>query len=164
MCRSLINLMKNSKGFSLIETMIAVFLVTMGTAGSFALIQQTITFTTTSSSRLRAAYLAQEAIEVVRNIRDTNYLESEVWDSGLTGCASGCEADYNDTILAAYADRALKINNGLYGYDSGTDSIFRRRITISPDTDILNVTVQVTWTERGNTYDISAQTKLYNWR
>jgi prepilin-type N-terminal cleavage/methylation domain-containing protein len=156
--------MENNKGFSLIETLIAVFLITMGTAGAFALIQQTITFTSASSARLRAAYLAQEGIEIVRNIRDTNYLAQEAWDSGLSGCASGCEADYNDTILSAYAGRALKINSGLYSYDSGTASFFKRRITVLPETNILNITSQVTWTERGKSYDVSAQTKLYNWR
>jgi prepilin-type N-terminal cleavage/methylation domain-containing protein len=153
-----------SKGFSIIETMVAVFVLTIGTAGAFALIQQTINFTSLSSFKLRAAYLAQEGVEIVRNIRDTNYSELENWDSGLTDCSSGCEADYNDNVLMAYASRALKISDGIYSYDSGADTPFQRKITISPQSDILDITVQVIWTERGQSYDIVVQTKLYNWR
>ncbi len=63
-----------NKSFTLIEVIIAIFILTMGTVGAFSLIQRTIAFTSISSSRLTAAYLAQEGMEIARNIRDSNYL------------------------------------------------------------------------------------------
>ncbi len=153
-----------NKAFTLIETVIAIFLITAGTTGAFALVQRTITFTAISAARLQAAYLAQEGVEIIRNIRDTNYLELEPWDSGLTGCSAGCEADYNDTVLAGYTGRFLKIDGNLYSYDAGTDTHYQRKITISSQSGILNVAVQVLWQERDQPYEVSAQTKLYDWR
>ena len=52
----------------MIESTIAIFLLIVGTVGAFTLIQKTITFTAISSSQLVASYLAQEGIEVIRNI------------------------------------------------------------------------------------------------
>jgi type II secretory pathway pseudopilin PulG len=127
----LIKVSMKNRSFTLIESVVAIFLLTVGTVGAFSLIQRTLAFTATSSSRLVAAYLAQEGIELVRNIRDSNYLAKIDWNSGLTACASGCEMDYNDTVLSSFAGRFLKIDGGFYNYDSGTNTIFKRKITIA---------------------------------
>jgi len=158
------------KGFTLLEVLAAIFLITIGVVGTFTLVQKTITFTQVSSSRLTAAYLAQEGIEIVRNIRDSNFLKIHQgvggvsWNDGLTGCSGDCEADYNDLALVPYAGRFLKIDAGFYNYDSGADTLFKRKITITPEgTDILKVLVQVQWQERGRSYEVIAQENLYNW-
>ncbi|MFH1841329.1 MAG: prepilin-type N-terminal cleavage/methylation domain-containing protein [Candidatus Nealsonbacteria bacterium] len=159
--------MKNKeKSFSLIEVIISVFLITTGTLGAFALIQRTVAFTSINSSRLVASYLAQEGVEVVRNIRDVNWLTKVNWDNGLSFCSMGCEADYNDSSLSSYSSRFLKISSeGFYNYDSGENTIYRRKITItSPEVDILEVLVDVEWQERGRTHTVSVLEKLYNWR
>lgn len=80
--------MKNS--FTLIEVLFAIFILTMGISAAFSLIHNTLAYAKISSSRLTAAYLAQEGIEVARNIRDGNWLEQRTtstiqWDDGLTG-------------------------------------------------------------------------------
>lgn len=153
-----------NKSFTLIEVIIAIFILTVGTVGAFSLIQRTIALTSISSSRLTAAYLAQGGMEIVRNIRDSNYLQELSWDTGLTGCSSGCEADYNDSALSADLGRFLKIDGGFYNYDIGTDTIFKRKITLIPGVDILEVSTEVSWQERGRSHQVTAQTKLYNWR
>ncbi len=158
-----------NKSFTLIEIIVATFLITVGTVGAFALIQRTVAFTAISSSRLVAANLAQEGIEIVRNIRDGNWLEARTnpgisWDDGLAGCSTGCEADYNDLILSPDASRFLKVENGFYNYDSGTNTHYKRKITLVPQVDILEVSVEVTWQERARMHQVISQTKLYNWR
>jgi len=151
------------------EALVAIFLITTGVLGAMAVVNQTITFTQVTSSRLVAAYLAQEGIEIVRNIRDTNFLkirkgeEGINWDTGLTGCLGGCEADYNDLALIS-ADRYLKIDAGFYNYDSGENTPFKRKITITPvGSDILKVSVEVSWQERGRAHQVTAQENLYQW-
>jgi len=165
----MLNKMK-SKGFTLLEVLAAIFLITIGIVGTLTLVQKTITFTQATSSRLITAYLTQEGIEIVRNIRDSNFLkihqgvEGVSWNDGLTGCSGGCEADYNDPSLTSYAGRFLKIDAGFYNYDSGVDTLFKRKITITPEgTDILKVLVQVQWQERGKSYEVIAQENLYKW-
>ncbi len=157
-----------NKGFTLIEVLTASFVITLGVVGVLAMVNQTVAYTQVQSSRLTAAYLAQEGIEIVKNIRDTNFLqihkgiEGVSWDTGLTDCAEGCEADYNDLDLAS-TDRYLKLNGGFYNYDSSTDTKFKRKITITPDTDKLEVVVEVSWQERGREHKVAAQENIYRW-
>lgn len=156
------------KAFTLIEVLLAVFLIALGVLGAFALLGQTLAFTTLSADRLQASYLAQEGIEIVRNIRDSNWLEqvndpSIPWSDGLG--PGDWEADYDDQGLTSFGDRYLKINAGFYNYDSGTETKFKRKITITPNgADILEVQVLVSWQERGKSHQVSVQENLYNWK
>ncbi len=162
---------KTKKGFTLIEVLIAVFLITIGMGGALFLINRIIVFTDITTSRLTAFYLGQEGIEIVKNIRDTNFLKvhrrvaGASWDDGrLRYCAAGCRADYNDTYLTSVdPDRPLRINGGFFSYDSGIDTPFRRKIFIKPTADILKVSVKVTWEERGRTHQVSVQENLHRW-
>jgi len=155
-------------GFTFLEVLAAILLMTLGVMGTLSLITQTTIFTQIASSRFIASYLVQEGIEIVKNIRDTNFLkihkgiEGINWDTGLTGCSLGCEADYNDSALVS-ADRYLKIDGGFFNYDSVTDTVFKRKITITPGTDILKVSVEVSWQERGRTHKVTTQENLYKW-
>ncbi|GAI56618.1 unnamed protein product, partial [marine sediment metagenome] len=156
----------------IVEVMIAIFVVTIGVLAAHAVTQQMISYTYHSASRLTAVYLNKEGIEIVRNIRDTNWLQKEAnWKDGLPG--GNWEADYTTTTFANTAndscgdpghncegcdDEFLKIDGGLYKYSgSGTQTNFKRKITID-DTidhkgdDILKITVEVRWEYKGDTY------------
>ena len=76
--------MKNNKGLTLIELVIAIFVISIGVVGTFGVLQKIVVSTSLSSSKLVAAYLAQEGIEIVRNIRDTNWVEGEAWDNDIS--------------------------------------------------------------------------------
>jgi len=166
--------MRLIKSFTLIEVITAIFLITVGIAGVSGLISQLITSSTVSSQKLIAAYLAQEGIEIVRNIRDTNLLEGDTWDEGLNTaeCQNGCEADYTfanqtDPFLPAFgAGRFLNIaGNRFYSYSAGIQTIFKRKITITkPQDNILETRVQISWQEKGRSHQLTAQENLYNWR
>jgi len=161
---------KNLGGFTLLEVMIAIFFITVGVLGVFTLIQQTITFAAISSSRLVAAYLGQEGIEIVRNIRDGNWLEQRTnpeisWNAGLA--AGDWEADYNSQELTqSYGGNFLNLDTkGFYSYAPGTQTKFKRKITILAEgTETLKVSVLVEWSERARTYQFIVQENLYQWR
>ena len=159
-----------NKGFTLLEAIVSIFIVTVGLGGVFALVDQTISSSQVVSSKFKATYLANEGIELVREIRDSNFLKIHKgisgvsWDMGLTGCSTGCEADYNDASLAPSNYRYLKIGAGFYNYDFGADTVFKRKITITPSgVYILNVSVEVSWQERGGPHKVTVQENLYNW-
>lgn len=59
--------------FSLIEVVIAAALVTTALGAIFALTAMTIRLTVVSQERIMASQLAREGLEVVRQIRDTNF-------------------------------------------------------------------------------------------
>lgn len=160
------------------EVIVAIFIITAGVVGVLSLISQTVGSVTISSQRLTAAYLAQEGIEIVRNIRDTNWLEDVAWDDGLG--VSDWEADYDDANLTScpfpcdYENnlRFLKIDGGFYNYISGTGAEFKRKITISREEyppgsgryDKITVTVEVFWQEKGRPHSVPVQENLYNWK
>jgi len=166
------------KSFTLIEAIVAIFLITVGIVGTYSLITQTISSATFSSNKLIASYLAQEGIEIVRNIRDTNWLKqitdpAILWDDGIP--LGSWEADYTtQNFINFYNGEFLKINGGFYNYTSGTDTKFKRNITIFDKTDLssppdeifdmFKVSVLVEWQEKGKTYQVATQENLYNWR
>lgn len=166
-----------NKGFTLIETTIAVFILTIGALGAFALINQTISFAPQASYQLTASYLAQEGLELVRNIRDQNWLEWRqapglVWNDGLIGCVAGCEIDYLADSLNPYTGAFLKSNMPLFGnmifgyqYSSGVASKYQRKITItSPIPGKMLVASEVFWQEKERSHSVIAETELYDWR
>lgn len=77
-------------GFTLLEVILAIFILTMGVVGSFTLIQSTLISASLNKSKLIAYYLAQEGIEITRNARDNNLLAIHrgvggiEWDDGIT--------------------------------------------------------------------------------
>lgn len=162
------------KGFTLLEVIVAIFIMIIGVVGVFVMVEKTASLSSVSSLRFQAALLAGEGIELVRNIRDSNWLEQHYkdpdspdipWDRGLTGCETGCEGDYNDTALSSYLDRYLRLNSGFYNYDSGENTRFKRKIIIQkPSPDILSVKVEVFWSDRGIPYSFSARADLYQWQ
>jgi len=68
--------------------------------------------------------------------------------------------------MAVGSNPVLKKNNGLYNYSTGTDTIFRRTVTISKlNSGELVVVSSVTWTERGNiSRTVSAESHLFDWK
>ncbi len=155
----------NNKSFTLIEVITAITVLTVGVLGAFTVVQKTANFISTSSLQLRAIYLAQEGVEIARNIRDTNYLESAAWNQGLD--PGDWEADYTNTqTLDFYVDpgRFLKIDQGFYKYFGfGENTKFKRKITITPDgSDILNISVEISWQEKGIDKTLVVHENLYN--
>lgn len=155
--------MKN-KGFTIIEVVIAIFLITVGIGSSVALINRNNSFNQTLSSRLVAVYLSQEGIEIVRNIRDTNWLSSSGWNVGLG--AGDWQADYTSVALSAYTGSLLNIDaSGFYGYGAGTATKYKRKITISyPQADIMDIVVRVEWLDRGSVLEFTTRGRLYQWQ
>ena len=120
---------KNDAGFTILEVVVAISLITVGITAIFTLYQQTISITRVSSQRLIAAYLAQEGIEIVRNIRDTNWIEDQAWDTGLG--EGSWEGDYQDTqSLTPWVDPGnyLEITPGGFYEYSGSSSAIPKRI------------------------------------
>lgn len=162
----------------MLESLVAIFLLTFGIGGAFVLVTQTAVSSQITESRLEAIYLAQEGIELVRNIRDANFLKiykvmGGTWLDGLNSCQAGCEIDYDDLSFSPYSSRYLKIGGGFYNYDAGQDTSFKRKILITDFTDLdspldgiddrIKVSVEVSWSERGSPHKIILQDFIYKW-
>lgn len=76
------NKIKNQPGYSFIEVMVAVFLVTTGLLAAVFLISKSLGQSLDSRDQQVADLLAQEGVELVRNVRDND------WLSGAQGFAN----------------------------------------------------------------------------
>jgi len=152
-----------SPGFTLLETVVAVAMLVGGVSVVYSTSANTLAHTYNNQYRLTASYLVQEGVEVVRNIRDQNWLDEEPdWRNGL---AEGAwQVQYNSESLAVYSDSPLRVSSaGLYNYSEGVETNFRRKINIKHEgADKIRVTVEVTWPRDGGN-PVRAEKFLYNW-
>ncbi len=179
-CSTLI-MTKHNNGFTLIEVVAAVSLVTIGSLGVFSLIERALINSTSSLYRLTAIYLAQEGIEIVKNIRDSNWIIGlGAWDDSINCGILPCEyeADHtNISFLDVYFEPGNFLNietdpvlgKKFFQYSSdGMETRFKRKITVSNcfpvSSACLNVSVLVSWHAKGKSNQIIIQENLYNYR
>lgn len=164
------NFFKNSKpaaGFTLVEVMAATFIAVTGIAAAYGLVNYSLAMANDASMRLTASYLAKEGIEIIRNIRDSNYVEREnSWNYKLENCYAGCGVDYSsDSLSPDYKDDFLKLDGGFYKYSpSGESTPYKRIVTVDDSfADILKLTVEVKWSRSGKQNSVVLREDIYNW-
>ena len=187
----MINKFKKIKGFTLIETLIAVLLLVTAVTGPLTIASRGLVSATVAKDQIVAYYLAQDAIEYVRWVRDTNQLGGQNWLAGLDGAdgAPNCIiiVDSNDQPCTVDVFKApgtefmscqglggscsvlyYDNSNGYYTHTStlNTRTIFRRVIELAPvTTDEYLLTAHVQWTSTGgSTRDVIIQEHIYNWQ
>ncbi len=156
---------KLSKGFTLVEALVALVILTMALGPALILSSDITNTASVIQNDLIAANLAQEGVEVVRALRDTNWFNRSAFNTGLADGIYRIEWN-SGSMIALGANPPLKVNNGLYNYSAGTDTIFRRTVTITNvNTNEIRVVSDVTWTERANrARDIKVESHLFNWK
>ena len=157
-------------GFTLLETIISVAILAAMVVGSLTLISKSMQSAFISQNRLIASYLAQEGIELVRNVRDSNWEDDDYpvsvdWDDDLPDCEN-CEMDYTTNVLADGGDPFLKLDSdNFYNYSLGADTIFRRRISLKTIFDRQKqVIVEIIWQYQGSDHNLAVTAFLYNWQ
>ncbi|MDD3861530.1 MAG: type II secretion system protein [Candidatus Gracilibacteria bacterium] len=78
------NKIGRKKGFTLIETMIGLTILTIAIVTATSLLIGLIQSNRHITKSLQAYYLAQEGLEAVRNIRDTNWMNNRDWEKGIS--------------------------------------------------------------------------------
>ena len=155
------------RGFTLIEALVALVLVTVAMGPVLILATSAVNVASRIEHNLIASNLAQEGIEVIRNIRDTNWLNGAAFDNNLSAGTWRVQWDtVGGGLMAVGSNPILKKNNGLYSYTTGTDTVFRRTVTISkPNSGELILISSITWLERGSiNRTVSAESHLFDWK
>lgn len=72
---------KNSTytAFSIIEVMVGIFIFSLGLISIYALLVSSLRVSDYNKNAIIAGNLAREQIELVRNMRDTNYKKLQIW-------------------------------------------------------------------------------------
>lgn len=155
-------------GFTILEIIVVIFIITMGLVGVLSLIIQNVQVQYVNKNNLIASQLAQECLELIRNIRDNNWLAGNDWDSGLVP-ENYYIVDYTGSLnsVAGISEAKLQLRDtGFYWHDpSDPDTIFSRLITITqPSLELLNISCLVQWSEKSGVKEYVVDTILYDWR
>lgn len=172
-------------GFTVLESIVAIFVLSVAISGAFTAVQTSLSQSTISKDEVKAFYLAQEAVEIIRNKRDANQLSriSGVSTSWLSGFAENsgdpcyfgkvCRVESSlpttfvtcgnswDTCPNLRQDSSSYLigYNGAWGLTN-----FKREIMMgAPSADEIAVVVRVIWTKGARTYEFKAKTHMFNW-
>jgi len=170
------NIFKNNAGFSLLEVMVAISIMTVGLGGAMALITMSMNAGVVSSDRLVAANLAQEGIEVVRSIRDINYTNDSVrwqtWYDNISNGTYSVQFDSQDFGSSYGTPLYYHTSAGRYDYNAagGIASPYKRSIILTRgQTDgsgkliELKVVCVVTWKDKSIDKSLTVEERLWNW-
>lgn len=121
----------NNKGFTLIETLVAVSILMISVAGPLTIAQRSLHAAITARDQVTASFLAQDMMEQIKNDRSTDGFDT--WKDRDYDC-SNCVLN-------------IQTSDGLYGTGSGTPTKFTRVADVDPVINNLEykVTVTVSW-------------------
>lgn len=150
---------KINSGFSLIEILIAIFLIGVAFVGVVAFFNSSLQSHFDAQSELIAAGLAQEGSELIRNLRDYHSLNDDTpWSDLKSDLPSCTRIDYR-SLTTHVCDNSLEEDvcldaDGRYKQCevAGTGVGMKRSIEITLENDgeveYLNVLSKVTWNDR----------------
>ncbi|MCT4617376.1 MAG: prepilin-type N-terminal cleavage/methylation domain-containing protein [Candidatus Gracilibacteria bacterium] len=70
----------NNAGFSIIEILVGIFIFTLGLLSVYLMLHSSVRMNDYSRHEIIAANLARESLDLVKNIRDTNFSEQTAWN------------------------------------------------------------------------------------
>ena len=169
---------KPERGFTLVESLVAISLLLVALAGPLSIAGQGLALANFARQQVTAAFLAQEAVEYVRNTRDSNILMDTGWLDGLSDCeALGggtlCTVDIPQRTVAVCPGQVCPLlrhhaESGQYGYGTGSgweETIFTREVSleeIAPDAEV-EVRVTIRWQTGLASKEFTASENLLNW-
>jgi prepilin-type N-terminal cleavage/methylation domain-containing protein len=149
---------KNKKGFSFMEVMVTIAVLSAGILGTLALVVNSIGSAKNSRDSIISSELAQEGIELARNIRDNNLVNNEDVFLGNSFPANSGGASIIDKlsgVIVADGDEKLYLDGGFYVHDDGgTRTKFQRKLIIDYFDNAGNSMVSAASAVRADVYSI----------
>lgn len=182
----------NKKGFSLVETLVALFVFSIAVTATMAVMSQGVSSITNSKNKITASFLAQEGIEYFRNIRDSYYLsfpedKNTAWNDFAETLYGSCISDGCGLSLLENYTFSFTVNefyffihncdgnfcgfryipsSGIFIQQdtTGAVTIFTRKIKFEKlDDNNLKIISEVSYTQGGKTNAVSSTDYLTNW-
>ncbi|MEJ0053932.1 MAG: hypothetical protein WDN10_04400 [bacterium] len=163
------------KAFTLVETLVAVTILTIAIVGPYSSAQHSLIAALAARDQLTGSTLAEEGVEYVRSVRDSNYFLGEPWLENLDACTPGpCVIDPTDNTESGVIKPLTLDANGVYSQRAvsaaNKATIFTRTVSLTPipddaenPTEVL-VTVTVSWKEHGTPFSAKIFAHLTNWQ
>jgi len=156
------------------EVIVALSIFSIGLIGMASLMLQSMQAEALNEGYLKASLFAQEGVELVRGIRDENWLNPSLvaWDLNIYDPADTTfTIDYNNNIdrsvdFITDAGAVLRLNGGdFYEHAAGQATTYSRLMDVtSCGPDCREVKATVSWKHSGKVSTYEATTILYDWR
>lgn len=172
-------LTQHNRGFTLVESLVAITVLLTAVTGPLTIAAQGIGLANFARQQITAIFLAQEAIEYVRSVRDGNILTDDdpaLWLTGLSDCMDGtpCLIDVTQPSVKSCTGGAcvpirFHETSGHYGYSETAgweETPFTREVTITEteeDAEVI-VEVRVSWQTGVISKDFTVTETLLNWQ
>ncbi|MBU1019020.1 MAG: prepilin-type N-terminal cleavage/methylation domain-containing protein [Patescibacteria group bacterium] len=171
-------LRSKKEGFTLIEILIGVSIIAVTMTAMTNLVIVSMRANTFNMNTLQAYYLAEEGLEAMRNMRDSNWMQNYGWNMG-EGFECGMEGgSYRFTAskgdpwtLTLNGDPQLyevdNVSHMSFSHSGGKESAFSRYILVEYEeceSGAAKISSVVEWSERGNDQNITLTTYLTDWR
>lgn len=177
----------SSKGFTLVETLVAISILVTVIVGVTAALQTAISSYIFSKNQIIAFYLAQEAFEQIRNTRDENIINGRHWLNGFSEnpggpginpdpcyfgsyCTVNVLSTTNNYFIACPGEGSCPVvrqnsSTGTYGYTGGWPATeFTREVVLEQiSADEISINVVVDWSKGGVTRQFKAKENIFNW-
>ncbi|MHB1316869.1 MAG: type IV pilus modification PilV family protein [Minisyncoccota bacterium] len=178
---------KKKLGFTLVEVLVAISILSIAILATFTAVSNSMRATNFTEDQITAYYLADEAIEYIRNKRDSNSIKNidsaasggtYPWLSGIAQVAGDpcfpgkvCYVDVpSNTITACSSDASscpfILYNSsfGLYGYSSGSSTPYKVSVTMDNlNSTEVSIIAQVSWSSQGVVKNYTQTLVLRNW-
>ena len=159
---------KTHQAFTLLEMLFAVIIFSFALVSLIGITGKGVVATITAKNQLTAQYLAEELIEVARNVRDSNYVTgTAAWDTGIVECTESepCGVDYLGKPTLTKGRETLFENEGVFG-PTGNPSPFSRELYFkSIGTGSQGELVStVYWQEKGVERKFELKTYIADWQ
>jgi prepilin-type N-terminal cleavage/methylation domain-containing protein len=179
----MIKLSINNKGFTVLETMVAILIASMAIAGASLAARGGIRAGGIAKEEIKAFYLAQEALEYLSNVRNTNEISTlngstRDWLYGVASASSDpcypgktCVIDPYDSVspIATCSGACPNMRQHSTDYRMGYTSSwnptqYKREVTLerTSATEAV-VTIRVSWEHSGDTREFKTKSILTNW-
>jgi type II secretion system protein I len=172
----------HKSGFTLVEILVAISILSMAILATFTAVSQSLRATNFSEDQIIAYHLADEALEYIRNKRDSNAIQHIIalgngdtygWLTGISDrcILTACSIDVPNITIAACTGNAatcpvLRYNatNGSYQYTTGTATLYTRSVAVTMiNATEASVSVTVSWTAQNISKNYTQTVVLKNW-
>ncbi|KKR20861.1 MAG: hypothetical protein UT50_C0015G0014 [Candidatus Moranbacteria bacterium GW2011_GWA2_39_41] len=140
--------LKINRGFSLMESMLSVFVLLIGIVGVISLMVSSTKHSMDSRDTIIATELAQEGLELVRNVRDNNVAGGK--DSFVDFPVSeshNCRVSYNSSgSIPCDSSYVLNYVDNFYTHSGSGATKFQRKIEFDYDQSASAASTKVTVT------------------
>ena len=167
------HLIKNKRGFTMVETLVAIAILMISIAGPLTIAQKGLAGAVYARDQVIASFLAQDIVEYVKNIRDYNTnINPNNWLDSIGSCteASYCKIDttgYNLNPPENCSGNSCLLYNDNNGYKtSGTEaSKFSRYFYIIPNSlqpSEATLIAKVVWSNGTIQNSVTIENQIFN--